>query len=432
MLRWRERQGERRGVRFSVWPTPRGWQAIIIGALVLVVARVIGTTQFHQLGYALLILPVASFVLGYLASRGIGFSRSLPAGERLTAGKTTRIDVLLSNDSRLDTSRLKITDRLPDAREIQAPPLRGGGGTAVEVPVSFARRGVYELGPAEVRTADPFGLLSFARRFVRKTEVVVYPEVHDLTGFPLSGGNVEAGSRGARGQRGDEFAGLREYRRGDDQRHIHWKSVARTGELFVKEFALEAPRRYTVALDLRRSGIRAVDTEIEDAVSVAASVLTHLQRERLPTRLLCNDHSTEKTEFASDETAYWRAMRILATVRADGDALLSETVTEERATLGEGTVLISRTRDESLPGCVRKLRGAGLSVVVVLLAAHTYRGYPTGHSGGHSGGREAEREAEFQREVGWLEAAGAAVRVVRRPEGVAGLAGGRARERGAV
>lgn len=428
MRRWREQRGERRGVRFSVRPTARGWQAIIIGALVLAVARMIGTTQFHQLGYALLILPVASFALGYLASRGIGFSRSLPAGERLTAGKTARIDVLLSNDSRLDTSRLGITDRLPDAREIQAPPLRSGGGTVVEVPVTFARRGVYELGPAEVRMADPFGLLNFARRFVRKTEVVVYPEVHDLANFPLSGGNAEAGSRGARGQRGDEFAGLREYRRGDDQRHIHWKSVARTGELFVKEFALEAPRRYTVALDLRRSGIRAVEAEIEDAVSAAASVLTHLQKERLPARLLCNDRSIEASEFAADEAAYWRAMRILATVRADGEALLSETLTEERATLGEGAVLISRTRDESLPGCVRKLRGAGLPVVVVMLAAHTYRGYPAGRSGG----REAERESEFQREVGRLEAAGAVVRVVRRPDGVAGLASGRTRERGAV
>ncbi|HEX2728343.1 MAG TPA: DUF58 domain-containing protein [Rubrobacteraceae bacterium] len=428
MRRWREQRGERRSVRFSVRPTPRGWQAIIIGALVLVVARVIGTTQFHQLGYALLVLPVASFVLGYLASRGIGFSRSLPPGERLSAGKTARINVLLSNDSRLDTSRLEITDRLPDAREIQTTPLRSGGGTAVEVPVSFARRGVYELGPAEVRMTDPFGLLRFARRFVRKTEVVVYPEVHDLAGFPLSGGNVEAGSRGARGQRGDEFAGLREYRRGDDQRHIHWKSVARTGELFVKEFALEAPRRYTVALDLRRSGIRAVEAEIEDAVSAAASVLTHLKMERLPARLLCNDRTVGTTEFASDEAAYWRAMRILATVRADGEALLSETVTEERASLGEGAVLISRTRDESLAGCVRKLRGAGLSVVVVMLAAHTYRGFPTGHSGG----REAERESEFQREVGRLEAAGAAVRVMRRQDGVARLASGRRRERGAV
>ncbi|HET7479520.1 MAG TPA: DUF58 domain-containing protein [Rubrobacteraceae bacterium] len=416
----------RRGVRLSVRPTPRGWQAIIIGALVLVVARVIGTTQFHQLGYALLLLPAASFVLGFLASRGIGFSRSLPPGERLTAGKTARINVLISNRSRFDTSRLRVTDRLPDPREISAPPIRGGGGTAVEVPLSFARRGVYELGPAEVRTADPFGLLGFARRFVGKTEVVVYPEVHDLTGFPLGGGNVEAGSRGSRGQRGDEFAGLREYRRGDDRRHIHWKSVARTGELFVKEFALEAPRRYTVALDLRRSGIRTAEAEVEDAVSAAASVLTHLQKEHLPSRLLCNDHDSAKTEFGTDEASYWRAMRILATARADGEALLGETVLEERASLGEGILIVSRARDESLAGCARKLRGAGLSVVVVMIAAHAYRG----HAAGHPGVREEERESEFLREVGRLEAAGAEVISVRRPDGVAGLSS--ERSRGAV
>jgi hypothetical protein len=75
--------------------------------------------------------------------------------------------------------------------------------------------------------------------------------------------------QGSRGRRGEEFANLREYRRGDDRRHIHWKSLARTGELFVKEFSLQAPRRHTVALDLCREGLRTQENEIEDAVSVA-------------------------------------------------------------------------------------------------------------------------------------------------------------------
>ena len=34
------------------------------GVLVLFVARLIGTTQFHQLAYALLALPLAALVIG--------------------------------------------------------------------------------------------------------------------------------------------------------------------------------------------------------------------------------------------------------------------------------------------------------------------------------------------------------------------------------
>jgi hypothetical protein len=99
-------------------------------------------------------------------------------------------------------------------------------------------------------------------------------------------------------------------------------------------------------------------------------------------------------------------------------------VLAERGSLGEGVVLISRTRDEELPASVRKLKEAGLSVIVVALATHTYRTPPG------SGGVAQNREAEFVRSIARLEAAGAAVRVVSYPAGVGGLSGNR--ELGAV
>jgi uncharacterized protein (DUF58 family) len=411
--------------RLAVRPTARGWQALLVGLVVLFVARTIGTTQFHQLGYALLGLVLAALVLGWSSSRGLRFSRALPPGVRLTAGTPASIRLLLSNDSRFSSSGASVKDRLPEPRGFEAPPLKGNDTTTIEAPLAFARRGVYELGPAEVGVADTFGLLRFVRRFGEKTEVVVYPEVHELRDFPIRGGNVEVGARGSRGRRGDEFAGLREYRWGDDRRHIHWKSVARTGELYVKEFAVEAPRRYAVALDLRREGLRAPEAEVEDAVSAAASVLARLARERLPFRLVCADGPGSATPFGADEASYWAAMRLLATARADGARRLGGAVLAEGRALGEGVVMVSRTRNEDLPAAVRKLRGAGLSVVVVAIATHTYRTPPG------TGGAAQSREAEFLRFVDRLEAAGASVRVVSHPAGVGALSGDAA-ARGAV
>jgi uncharacterized protein (DUF58 family) len=393
---------------------------------VLIVARLIGTTQFHQLAYAFLALPLASLVLGLLNSRGLSLSRTLPPGVRVTAGRPTRVDLLISNGWRFGTSKVSVMDRLPEPRDFEVPPPRGSEATKIGVPLTFARRGVYELGPAEVRVVDPFGLLRFTRRFEERTEVVVYPKIYALPGFPLRDGNLEDGARGSVGRRGDEFAGLREYRRGDDRRHIHWKSLARTGELFVKEFALHAPHRYTVALDLRREGIRTQENEVEDAVSCAASVLTHLWRGHLPFRLFATGKDSAATEFGSDEASYWRAMRTLATVRADGGRQLGEAVLQEQGRLGEGVVLILRTREEGLPACVHKLRGAGLSVVVVALATHTYRTPPG------TGGASQSRESEFVQTVDRLEKAGAAVLIVSHPVGVTGLSGAGMRERGAV
>jgi uncharacterized protein (DUF58 family) len=411
--------------RLAVRPTARGWQVLVAGLLTLFVARLIGTTQFHQLAYAFLALSLAALFIGWSSSYGLSFSRALPPGARITAGSPARIRLLISNRSRFGSTGVSVADRLPEPRSFDAPPLAANGERRIEALIAFARRGVYELGPAEVGVRDPFALLRFVRRFSERTEVVVYPRVHDLRDFPIRGGNVEVGSRGARGRRGDEFAGLREYRRGDDRRHIHWKGLARTGELYVKEFAVEAPRRYSVALDLRREGLRAPEAEVEDSVSAAASVLTRLARERLPFRLVCADGAGSTTPFGSDEASYWGTMRVLATARADGARRLGQAVLAEGDSLGEGVVLVSRTRNEDLPACVRKLRSAGLPVAVVAVATHTYRTPPG------TGGAAQSREAEFLRFVDRLEAAGAAVRVVSHPVGVAGLSGAAAKERGA-
>jgi hypothetical protein len=115
-------------------------------------------------------------------------------------------------------------------------------------------------------------------------------------------------------------------------------------------------------------------------------------------------------------------MRHLATARADGVSHLGETVLGERGGLGEGVIFVLRTRDDELPHCVRKLREQGLSVIVIALATHTYRTPPVPGSAAQS------REAEFLRSVGKLEAAGATVRVLSHPAGVAGLSGARRAE----
>lgn len=407
--------GALRGHRLAVRPTGRGWQALFFGTLSLVVAYLLGTTQIYQLGYALLALILAAFALGFWLSRGLSYSRKIPDGERPTAGRKTRVELLVSNASLAASPRVEIVDRLPKPRFFELPPVDGRGIGRIKVPVIFARRGLYNLGPAEIKTKDPFGLLRFVRRFPEPMEVVVYPEVHELPGFPLRGSGADAGIRGAFSQRGDEFSGLREYRRGDERRHIHWKSVARTGELVVREFAASAPRRYAVVLDLQRAGLRASEAEVEDAISAGASVLSHLAAEGLPSKLLLSGEERGTADFGSGEGPYWAAMRLLALARADGNQGPAEFLDGvPRGELGEGVILISRAIGDGLVQSVTKLRASGLSVAVVAVAAQTYRGGRAGQEG---------REVAFAADVRRLELAGAAVRVLRREGGVRSLVG---------
>ncbi|MBV9452521.1 MAG: DUF58 domain-containing protein [Rubrobacter sp.] len=404
--------------RVSVRPTARGWQMVFFGTLVFLAAWLLGTTQLYQLAYAFAGLFLVALVLGFVIFRGVRYMRRIPEGKRLAAGRPSHVELVITNASRTRSPLIEVVDALPERRSFEAPPVEGLGKQVIGDSVLLAKRGLYQLGPAEVRAIDPFGLLRFVRRFATRTEVVVYPEVFELESFPAQGRSMESGGRSSFVQQGDEFSGLREYRWGDDRRHIHWKSVARTGELVVKEFAHNAPRRHVVLLDLK-AGVHVPEAEVEDAISAAGSVLRHLALEGSPFRLLCTDKEGAATIFGVKEAAYWRALDLLATVQADGDMkfsnFLDEKLREEREGFGEGVVLISRSLGGDLIRSVERLRAVGLSVFVVALAVHNYRG--AGENGGMS-----EREAAFYEDTRRLERAGAAVRVVHHPGGVAAFA----------
>ena len=102
---------------------------------------------------------------------------------------------MISNCSRFGSSGVSVADRLPEPRRFEVPPLAADGERRIEAPLAFARRGVYELGPAEVR--DPFGLMRFVRGFSERTEVVVYPGSTSCATSPSAAGT----SRSARGAR---------------------------------------------------------------------------------------------------------------------------------------------------------------------------------------------------------------------------------------
>jgi len=393
----------RERARPSVRPTSRGWQAILAGGAVLGLAVAFGTTQLFQLAYVLFALLLVGLFAGLVGGGGFRYRREMPPEGGIVAGRPVRFGIVVLGARRYGGPVVEVRDRLPERRS-----LGWEGGGALDVEVTFSRRGVYSLGPAEVVSEDPYGMFRFDWRFAAREEVVVYPRVWPVPAELLEGD--EGGGPERRTSRGEEFAGLREYRPGDELRHVSWKSLARTGELYVREFSDLAPARYTVALDLRRRGLRVTGREVEDAVSAAASVAAALREAGSPFRLVCNDGGVASTSF---DASYEQHMRLLATVEADGSEPISDVLAAGRRDAGDGIVVVSRTRDEGLAACVNRLRASGTYVAVVALAPHAYP---------RSGGvRALDRVEEFEAWLASLEAAGAVVFVLRREEGAPGF-----------
>ena len=108
--------------------------------------------------------------------------------------------------------------------------------------------------------------------------------------MPLAGewtGSGESRSRSL-ASAGEDDAGTREYRQGDDLRRVHWRSTARLGQLMVRREEQPWQARCTVLLDTRSTahGGEGPGSSFEWAVSAAASVAVHLVRHGYFVRLV--------------------------------------------------------------------------------------------------------------------------------------------------
>src|SRR6185436_1063415 len=143
------------------------------------------------------------------------------------------------------------------------------------------QRGRYTLGPVTVDLTEPFALSKLLVEFDEREDLVVAPEVEQLVGGPNSPFGLTSGLALAKHlfRTGEEFYTMRAYVEGDDLRRIHWPSVARSGELMIRQD--ESTRRSTAVLfvDTRDTAVGQTHTPcFEKVISAAASLGILLMR----------------------------------------------------------------------------------------------------------------------------------------------------------
>jgi hypothetical protein len=166
----------------------------------------------------------------------------------------------------------------------------------------------------------------------------------------------------------EEFVALREYRRGDPLRHIHWKSVSKTGKLIVKEFLNEFFVRHALILDtfLRDSKD---DALFEEAVSVAASFASALNTQESLLDLLFVGPQAFCMTAGRGVGHIGQMLEILAVVQpcATKPFQALEQIVLERAGMISACVCVFLGWDQPRRELVRKLRICGLPVITLVL-----------------------------------------------------------------
>jgi uncharacterized protein (DUF58 family) len=273
--------------------TVRGRAFLAAGVTAVVCALALGEDSLTRVGVLVAALPLITAAYIARSRYRLALVRTVTP-QLVAAGQPAQVRLTLTNEGRTPSGLLLLEDRVPYVLGARPRFVLEGIGQGwrrhVTYQVRSDVRGRFGIGPMSVRVTDPFGMVELGRAFQTSVPLTVTPRTVPLPSIPLGGAWTGSGDNRPRAfaSGSAEDVTVREYRRGDDLRRVHWRSSARVGQLMVRREEQPWQSRATLFLDNRTRAHRGqgIASSLEAAVSVAASAAVHLSQRGFTVRLV--------------------------------------------------------------------------------------------------------------------------------------------------
>jgi uncharacterized protein (DUF58 family) len=237
-------------------------------------------------------------------------------------------------------------------------------------------RGVYELGPANIRTGDPFGLFPEEREGVHNNRITVYPRIVDLEEQVIPSrrpfGEVAGGLRIFEDP--SRIAGLRDYEPGDSFRRVDWNATARAGKLQSRVYDPTSSHHLLICLNtatLTPAWAGFIPELFEGSITIAASLALQAQDQRYALGLVASssvldgDRAIRIPPGRRPEQLI-RVLEALATITPYVLEPLSRILDREEHSMSVGTTLaiVTPIMPEDLVLTLQRLRRRGYRLIV--------------------------------------------------------------------
>ena len=373
----------------------RAWQDLWIGLFVLLIAIGVFAGQGLVIGLGAMGLLVAgiSRVWSRLSLDEVTYTRRL-SQQRVFIGEELTLAVTLTNRKPLPLGRVRVEDDLPESLEVSDAEMGASASPNTRTllhrtsmswyerirwayKVRPTERGLYHLGPANLRSGDLFGFFSSEAHVPERDILLVYPRVLPLPELGIPALRPLGESRGGMRIFQDPArpSGIREYRRGDPLKTVDWKATARMQRMQVRTFEPSSAMTMVVAVGIETTaryweGYSPVN--LERVITTAASVATHAFESRHMLGLFSNG-----TPILSDrpmDVAPSRApdqltvvLEALATIRPMARGPMSARLMEHarRFPMGTTIVLVAALILRELVDTLSSLKAQGFELAVI-------------------------------------------------------------------
>jgi uncharacterized protein (DUF58 family) len=278
--------------------TPRGYAVAAAGAASGVAGWLFGYPELAVVSAGCL-AALAVGVCWLLASLSLRITREI-APAKVPRGEPAIATVRVVNTGRRAVRALTAVDRCGATTvDVALPGLARGASRFVSYRLPTARRGEIGVGPLQLRAGDPLGLFCRVRGYGRVVSLLVRPRTAPLPILPsgraasLEGPTSETAPSGT-----VTFHALREYVVGDDLRHVHWRTTARTGTLMVRQLVDSSLPVTSVVVDCHPASYAAPAADFDIAVDAAATVAAGMATAGFPVTLLTTDGGRFQTRSA--------------------------------------------------------------------------------------------------------------------------------------
>ncbi len=219
--------------RRQLYMLPTGYGLVF--ALVLMVLLLVAINYGNALVYALTFWLAAIGIVSMLSTHRnlLGLRLSEGPCSPVFAGDNASFQLRLNNSH--GPRRLGVSIEQAK-RQVSCVDLRAGEQTCIWLERGSDRRGYLAPPPVVLSTRFPLGLLyAWSRRVALQQRCLVYPRPASSAPLPVTAEARGVPDRGLHPE-GEDFLGLREFRRGDSPRHVSWKAMARGRGMLIKQF----------------------------------------------------------------------------------------------------------------------------------------------------------------------------------------------------